>query len=493
VTRPAAPKAQKPAAKKTVTSARPTTPKRTRSAVGPARVPETGGGFLGTVREPFSGAWQMNRECTSQTALAFSGVYACVSTIADDVAKIPMTCKQVDDHEIGLDAPDHWLPRLFRNPNPFQTRYQFVQQYVTCKLLTGNVYVVFKYDDRRVPTSMYLLDPRGVWPYITERGEVFYSLAQTRANGNALAQVPPSDVQGQYMIPAAEMLHDRQMCAFHPLLGVSPLFAAGTSAATGWAIVNNSKAFFSNMSRASGVLTAPGKVSKETAERLSTKWRENFSQGNIGSVAVLGDGLKWDPLAMNAADAQLIDQLRWTIEDIARVFRVPLFMLGDLTKVTYRNSEQLARLYYQSTLQPQLESIELVFDKFFGFSRRTYSEFDVDAALFRTEIDTRFQAYQIALNSGVFSINEARAREGMEPVKGGEEPRVQMQYVPLSQATAPAPVAANDATNEEPADDTQAPDLAEETDQIDAAEEQDAREWIAIQARRFSLRGSYAN
>jgi len=128
-----------------------------------------------------------------------------------------------------------------------------------------------------------------------------------------------------------------------------------------------------------------------------------------------------------------------------------------LSKVSYKNSEQLARTYYQSTLQWHYEAIEIAFDKFFDFGPSMYMEFDLDT-LFRTEIDTRFAAYQIAINAGINSVNEIRAKENYPPVKGGAEPRVQMQYVPLSQALEPvAPPAPAPAPEPDPPADAPPP------------------------------------
>jgi hypothetical protein len=125
---------------------------------------------------------------------------------------------------------------------------------------------------------------------------------------------------------------------------------------------------------------------------------------------------------------------------VARVFRVPTFMLGDVSKVTYRNSEQLARAYLTGCLAWHIESIEKRFERAFQFPITYEIKFDL-TQLLRTEIDVRYTAYQASLNAGWQSINEVRAQEGLEPVPGGEEPRVQMQYVPLSAANAPPPAA----------------------------------------------------
>jgi phage portal protein BeeE len=194
------------------------------------------------------------------------------------------------------------------------------------------------------------------------------------------------------------------------------------------------------------VLTAPGKIGKVTAERLKDQWEENYSRGNFGRTAILGDGLEYKPLTINATDAQLIEQLRWSSEDVARVYRVPAFMLGDLTKVSYRNSEQMARTYYQGCLQYHLEAIELAFEKAFELSNDQHIEFDLES-LFRMEIDTRFKAYETGIRSGFMTINNVRAKEGLPPVPGGDEPLVQMQYVPLSVSVEQAKVNLDNAKN----------------------------------------------
>jgi phage portal protein BeeE len=236
-----------------------------------------------------------------------------------------------------------------------------------------------------------------------------------------------------------------------------------------------SAAFFRNNSRPSGVLVAPGKISKEVAELLKLKWEENFSGGRIGRTAVLGDGLKWEPLTLTATDAQLIDQLRYSVEDVARVYRVPLFLLGELSKVSYRNSEQMNRGYYSGCLQYHIEAIEARLDRAFALPEGVYVEFDLEPLL-RTEIDIRFNAYKTAIQSGFKTINEVRKKEGDKPLPGGDEPLVQVQYMPLSQLgkqakqpkqpatpssepVAPAPAGGTDTPPPEPAPSKDAVDV----------------------------------
>ena len=123
--------------------------------------------------------------------------------------------------------------------------------------------------------------------------------------------------------PASEIIHDRMNCLFHPLVGLSPIYACGLAATQGLKIQNNSAKFFENMSRPSGVLTGPGEIKDETAKRMKDDWDENFGGDKIGRVAVLGDGLKYESMAINAVDSQMLEQLKATAEMVCSTFHVP--------------------------------------------------------------------------------------------------------------------------------------------------------------------------
>src|SRR6185503_14293108 len=129
-----------------------------------------------------------------------------------------------------------------------------------------------------------------------EDGSVFYQL-----NADNVA-----NIQTMIVVPANEIIHDRMYPLHHPLMGVSPIYACGVAAMQGVAIQANSEKFFKNMSRPSGVLTAPGSISNDVASRLKENWESNFSGDKIGRVAVLGDGLKYEQMTVTAHDAQLI-------------------------------------------------------------------------------------------------------------------------------------------------------------------------------------------
>jgi hypothetical protein len=152
-------------------------------------------------------------------------------------------------------------------------------------------------------------------------------------------------------------------------------------------------------------------------------------------------------------------------------FRVPGFLLGNDQKVTYKNSETLARAYYSGCLQYYIEGIEERINNFFDLPADVKVEADLDALL-RTDMDVRYSSYATGLNSGFLTINGVRARENLHRVEGGDEPMVQIQYRPLSQAVNPPPgpvPAPTPAPTPDPAPDDPGPDDDPEVDAEDAA------------------------
>ena len=437
---------------------------RTRQAFTSLPVPPSVGGNSlpplshSYVHEPFAGAWQANKECWGPQGI-FSAVYACIAIIAGDVAKLPPRIRQRHPNGSKTDHDNHPAARVLFYPNKYQTRVDFWGHFMSSCLFTGNTYVYLVRDERGIVSEMHILDPRRVRVLMADDGSVFYQIGQER-----LAELLGTDV-----IPSRDILHHRLLTLNHPLVGLTPLYAAGVSAMTGQTIQQNSYAFFANMSRASGVLTAPGKISPDLATRLKSEWDQNFRGGQMGRTAVLGEGMKWEPLTISAADAQLIEQLRWSVEDVARCFRVPTYMLTDASKVSFKNAEQLARNYYSQTLQYHIESIESRIDVAFDLKDDIYCEFDL-AALLRMELDARMVAYREGITSGVLTINEARRMEELPPKAGGDEPLVQTQYRPLSMAgqpMTPPPTETPPPAPEE--DDPPEDDPPEEDDEADEA------------------------
>ena len=385
------------------------------------------GSWWPIIRESFTGAWQQNVEVRAQDVLTYSAVYACVSLIAGDIAKLCLRLVEQDTHGIWNTATSNAFSPVIRRPNRYQNRIKFVEQWITSKLTQGNTYVLKQRDQRGVVSALYLLDPSRVTPLVTPDGAVYYQIRR-----DDLAEVSQETIT----VPAREIIHDLMCALWHPLIGVTPIYACGVAALQGISIQSNSKKFFANGSNPSGFLTAPGVISQETAARLKTYWETNFSGDNVGKVAVGGDGLKYEPFTMTAVDAQLIEQLKWTAETVCSAFHVPAYMIGVGPPPPYANIEPLLQQYYAQALQTLIESFELCLDEGLELDKvqgHTYgTEFDLDD-LFRMDTATKTTAAREAIGSGGMSPNEARYKYfDLGPVTGGDTPYMQQQQYSLA-------------------------------------------------------------
>jgi HK97 family phage portal protein len=172
-------------------------------------------------------------------------------------------------------------------------------------------------------------------------------------------------------------------------------------------------------------------MTKEQMKALREAFEEKSKGWNSGKVPILGWGLKWQALTISSEDAQLIEAYRMSIEDIARVFRVPLPMIGDYQKATFNNVEMLISSWLATGLGFLMEHIEGAFAKFFRLPADEIADFDV-SVLLRTDVVSRVDSLTKGIMGGLYSPNEARARENLPAVEFGDEPRVQAQNLPLS-------------------------------------------------------------
>jgi len=382
------------------------------------------------ILEPFTGAWQKNIECSRETVLAFSAVYACATRIANDISKMPVELVERTDDGIWqvVERQSPFWPVL-RKPNPYQNYIQFFRVWLLSKLLNGNAYVLLQRDGRGVVVAMHVLDPARVQVQVTADGRVFYVLSQDSLAGIEEVQVG---------VPASEIIHDINSPIFHPLCGVSPLYACGMAAAQGIKIQRNSASFFENGSNPGGILSAPNEISDELAEQYAARWREKFSGPNRGMIAVLGNGLKFENISANAEDSQLIEQLRWSVEDVARAFSMPLYKIGAGPVPTSNNVQVLNAQYYHDTLQTLMEDIEVCLDEGLGIgaavgsgdTARLGTRFDLDVLL-RMDTTALVNAEKEAVGAGIKAPNESRLRLNLPPVDGGGSPYLQQQNFSL--------------------------------------------------------------
>ena len=379
------------------------------------------GGWSSIIHEPFTGAWQLNQELTREDMNAFHAVFACVTLIAQDISKLSVNLKK---QENGIWANTQHLDFGFlKRPNHFQTWQQFCEAWVLSKLLRGNTYIWKKRRKYGQIDSLHVLNPDLVTPLVDDDGSVYYQIRTDKLAGQGEQNV---------ILPASEVIHDRWNCFYHPLVGLSPLMACSISAKQGISIQQNSSAFFGNMSRPSGILTAPGHISKEAATELKTRWNEEYSGNKIGFTAVMGDGLTYNPISMSAQDAQMLEQLKYSAQVVCSVFKVHPFQIGLGEIPAGQKVADIYDMYHAVCLQPIMEAIENLLDYDTGAMAKEYCiEFDIDS-LIRMDKMSQMDIFDKGSQRGLFTINEVRQKLGLVPVEGGNTPYLQQQNFSLT-------------------------------------------------------------
>lgn len=414
-------------------------------------------GSAGYIREPYMGAWQQNASLNTRDGmLASSAVFACVDLISSDVAKLRTKYVKLTNG-VWLESTAPRFTGVLKKPNPYQTRFQFFKTWIGSKLTHGNAFVLLTRNSMGVVIQMDVLNPRYVVPLVAPDGSVFYQITMSPL------QVSPLE---SWVVPARDMIHDRGMTSWHPLIGMTPIAACASSATLSNAISTNSAAFFSNAARPSVFMSAPAAISKETAERLKAQVESGYSGSNAGKVMVGGDGLTLTHMTMSGADAQTIEQLQWTAQDVARCFHVPGHKIGlDSGARTANSSAIYESMYYSDCLQAYLEAIELLLDDGLNLPDGSAIQFDT-TGLMRMDESALHAANAQAVGAGYMAPNEARARSGLGPVPGGDTPYLQQQNYSL-QALAKRDSSADPFAGKKPAS---GPDNAPETDDTESAD-----------------------
>lgn len=380
------------------------------------------GGWRPLIREPFAGAWQQNCEISVEGVLSNYAVYACVALISNDVAKMRIKFMQLNPSTgIWKESASNAFSPVLRKPNRYQTRIDFIKQWEQSKLTWGNAYIFLERDNRNVVVAMYILNPGRVMPAVAPDGSVFYQLGADNLSG----------LEFSIVVPASEIIHERINPLFHPLVGVSPIFACGLAAEQGLQIQRNAEKFFRSGANPSGVLTVPGKIDQPTADKMKTDWKEKFSGQNAGSVAILPDGLKYQAMTMSSVDSQMVEQLKLTAEQICTAYGVPGYKIGVSAQPAHEDIESLNQQYLNDCLQTHIEQLELLLDEGLTIPAGQTVELDTKQLL-RMDSATRIKTNSEAVRAGIMKINEARAEEGLDPVPGGDDVYLQQQNFSLA-------------------------------------------------------------
>jgi HK97 family phage portal protein len=391
-----------------------------------ASVADNRGGWWPWIREPYVGAWQRGDEWSVDTVLAHHAVFACITLIASDVGKLrPKLVRLNMETGIWEEIASREFGNVLKRPNHFQNHIQFKENWITSKLTHGNTYVLKERREGRV-VRLYILDPSRVQVMVGPGGEVFYKLHQDNLSG--------IDGESAVMVPASEVIHDRINCLFHPLVGVSPLFASGQAAQLGIHAEANAASFFANGSNPSGILaTAVPVTDEKILERAKQQWESGFTGTNSGRVAVLGASFSYTQLRMSAVDSQMIEHLKWTAEVVCSAFHVPAFKVGVGQMPTYQNGETLNQIYYSDCLQSHIEAMEVCLDE--GLDLMQYGtlgvELDLDGLL-RMDTATQVKTLTEGILGGLYKPDEARKKMDLVPVPGGDAVYLQQQNFSLA-------------------------------------------------------------
>jgi len=418
-------------------------------------VPYNASGWYPVIHEPFPGAWQRNMPINTDSAASFHADFACKTLIARDIAKLRIKLvEQVD--EIWSETTNPAYSPVLRRPNDYQTRNQFWENWILSKLSRGNTYVLKVRDNRNVVTALHVLDPTRVQTLVSDDGSVFYRISRDNLAGT-----------DEITVPAREIIHDRMNCLFHPLCGTPPVFASGLASMLGLNAQKASALLFENSSMPGGIVTAPAEVNEQMAAAFKTKWEANFSKINLGRIAILDNGMKYEKIAMTNVEGQMVESLKWSAEVVCSVYHVPPYKVGVGALPSYNNVQALNVEYYSQALQSHIEEAEELLDAALGigWGDSLGTEFDTDTLL-RMDSVTQITAIRDAVGAGVMTPNEGRAKLDLKPKKGGESPYLQEQNYSLealakrdaqadpwaSKTPAPAPAMPAPAAADKPAD-----------------------------------------
>jgi len=349
------------------------------------------------------------------TAITVPTVYACVSIRAEDVARCtPRLYRPLPD---GSREPvkDHPVARLFKRPNAIQNWFEFAEQMTTGLLLRGNAYAVILRDRRGQPEQLIPVNPDAVMVLEAADGQIFYNVNRVGLYQIAVLRGLPQS------IPAEDIFHLRGM-AFNATVGLNRLGVARDAVGISIGLMQQAARWMNNGARPSGVLQTDKSLTQQAADRLKASWNSLFTGiQNVGSVAVLEEGLEWKPMSLTSVDLQFIEQRKLSVLDICQWFRVPPHKVGVVDANAKLNQAQADQSYVNETIMPDLERWEQKCVQTFDLDDEGLEvDFD-ESSLLRADIMTRINIGRLAVMSGLMSPNEWRKSEKLAPVEGGDQ------------------------------------------------------------------------
>ena len=357
----------------------------------------------------FFGRSNAGKRVTDRTALQHTVVYACVRVLSEAVAQLPVHLYKYTNS--GKErVPQHPLYFLLHDqPNPEMTSFRFRETLMSHILIYGNAYAQIIRNGRGEIIGLYPLTPDRIKVDRDEHNKLIYIYSRyDEANPNI-------KTQGEIVLKQKDVLHIPGL-GFDGLVGYSPIAMAKNALGISLACEEYGASFFANGASPSGILEHPGVI--KNPAKIREAWHNAYGSGNSHKVAVLEEGMKYQPIAIPNNEAQFLETRKFQIEEIARLYRVPLHMIGDLDHATFSNVEHLSLDFVKYSLDPWLVRWEqelmraLLSESEKG---KYFIKFNVEGLL-RGDYASRMQGYATARQNGWMSANDIRKLEDMNMI-----------------------------------------------------------------------------
>lgn len=359
-----------------------------------------------------------------QSALRVTAYLAAVKIISETVASLPLIVYRRIQPRGKERAPDHPLYTVLHDQaNSEMTAYQFRETLQGHILNWGNGYAEIERDGAGRVIGLWPLLPDRTWP---ERDQETQRLQYRTI-------LPDGQ---QILLPSERVLHIPGF-GFDGLVGYNPVKLAREAIGMALAAEQFGADFFGNGAKPSGIVEYPGRLSDEAYKRYKEEVQE--AHGGLGKqhrLMVLEEGLKYHQVTIPPEEAQFLETRKFQVAEIARIFRVPPHMLGDLERATFSNIEHQSIEFVVHTIRPWLVRWEQAIRMKLltpAERREFFAEFLVDGLL-RGDIESRYNAYAVGRQNGWLSANDIREMENMNPVPGGDVYMVNGNMVPIDQA-----------------------------------------------------------
>ena len=354
------------------------------------------------------------KNVNEMTALQTTAVYACVRILAEAIASLPIHVYKHTDEGQEQDVNHQLYYLLHDEPNPDMTSFVFRETLMSHLLIWGNAYAQIIRDGRGQVLALYPLLPDRMTVKRDDKGELYYVYQRSEEDN------PNFKDKGNIILKKSEVLHVPGL-GFDGLIGYSPIAMAKNAVGITLATEEYGASFFANGANPGGVLEHPGILKDPSKVRES--WNQVYQgTNNSHKVAVLEEGMIYKTIGIPPNEAQFLETRKFQINEIARLYRIPPHMVGDLEKSSFSNIEQQSLEFVKYTLDPWVVRFEQAFQKalLLPDEKKTYFiKFNVDGLL-RGDYQSRMNGYAIGRQNGWLSTNDIRRLEDMNPLSKEE-------------------------------------------------------------------------